>query len=144
MLSFSRCIDLLKASQYANLGAAIRYWWIADQSAFQDWYFRPARNYFNFENIKKSHWARNREYGRWGKTVTFSFFKKAVTVSEVWAGTLPCRIRICLKPVTGHRFWYYVLGFSSTMSLWYIPVMFFALFHRYFYCDSFTGEEKAY
>ena len=33
------------------------------------------RNYFNFGNIKKSHSARSREYGSYGKTVNFSFFK---------------------------------------------------------------------
>ena len=43
--------------------------------------------------------------GGWGKTVTFSFFKNAVTIAEVWAGALSCRRRTCLKPVTGRRFW---------------------------------------
>ena len=31
----------------------------------------------------------------------FSFFKNTVTISEAWARPLPCRRRICLKPVTG-------------------------------------------
>ena len=56
---------------------------MADPSAFQGWYFRLARNYFNFGNIKKLHGERSREYGRQGKTVTFSFFKNAVTIAEV-------------------------------------------------------------
>ena len=30
--------------------------------------------------------------------------KNAVTIAEARAGTLPCRRRICLKPVTGRRF----------------------------------------
>ena len=35
---------------------------MADPSACQDWYFRPARNAFNFGNKKKSHGARSGEY----------------------------------------------------------------------------------
>ena len=31
---------------------------MADPSACWDWYFRPARNAFNFGNKKKSHGAR--------------------------------------------------------------------------------------
>ena len=31
-------------------------------------------------------------------------------------------------------------GFSSTMSLWSFTVMFLTIFHRHFYCDSFTRE----
>ena len=72
---------------------------MADPSACRDWYFRPARNAFNFGNKKKSHGARSGEYagggggggggggraggGGGGKTVTFSFFKNAVTIAEV-------------------------------------------------------------
>ena len=56
---------------------------MVDLSACRDWYFRPARNDFNFGNKKKSHDARSGEYGGVGggggggrgKTVTFSFFK---------------------------------------------------------------------
>ena len=99
MQSFSRCIHFLKASRYADLGTVIRYWWMADPSACRDWYFRPARNAFNFGNKRKSHGARSGEYRGWGKTVTFSFFKNAVTIAEVWAGALSCRRRTCLKPV---------------------------------------------
>ena len=36
---------------------------MADPSACLDWYFRPARNDFNFRNKKKSHGARSGEYG---------------------------------------------------------------------------------
>ena len=36
---------------------------MADPSACRDWYFRPARNAFNFRNKKKSHGARSGEYG---------------------------------------------------------------------------------
>ena len=32
----------------------------------RDWYFRPARNAFNFGNKKKSHGARSGEYGAGG------------------------------------------------------------------------------
>ena len=69
---------------------------MADPSACRDWYFCPARNAFNFGNKKKSHGARSGEYGGGGgggggyagrggcgKTVTFSFFKNAVTIAEV-------------------------------------------------------------
>ena len=67
---------------------------MSDPSACRDWYFRPARNAFNFGNKRKSHGARSGEYGGggggWrgggggrGKTVTFSFFKNAVTIAEV-------------------------------------------------------------
>ena len=59
---------------------------MADPSACRDWYFRPARNAFNFGNKKKSHGARSGEFGAGGgggKTVTFSFFKNAVTIAEV-------------------------------------------------------------
>ena len=105
MQSFSRCIHFLKVSRYADLGTVIRYCWMADPSACRDWYFRPARNAFNFGNKKKSHGAWSGEYGGWGKTVTFSVFKNAVTIAEVWAGALSCRRRTCLKPVAGRRFW---------------------------------------
>ena len=54
---------------------------------------------------KKSHGTRSGEYEVWGKTVTFSFFKNAVTIAEVWAGALSCRRRTCSKPVAGRRFW---------------------------------------
>ena len=74
MQSFSRCIYFLEASLYADLCTVLKYWWMTDPSACQDWYFRPARNYFNFGNIKKSHGARSREYK--GKTITFAFFNK--------------------------------------------------------------------
>ena len=94
------------------------------------------------ETLQKSHWARSREYGRWGKTVTLSFFKNAATISDAWTGTLPCRRRICLKPVTGHLFWEYFFCFSSTMSLWYFRVKFFYLFRKNFYCNSFTRAEN--
>ena len=57
---------------------------MADPSACRNWYFRPARNDFNFGNKKKSHGARSREYRGGGVgTVTFSFFKNAVTIAEV-------------------------------------------------------------
>ena len=36
---------------------------MADPSACRDWYFRPARNAFNFGNKKKSHGAKSGEYG---------------------------------------------------------------------------------
>ena len=36
---------------------------MADPSACRDWYFRSARNAFNFGNKKKSHGARSGEYG---------------------------------------------------------------------------------
>ena len=55
---------------------------MADPSACRDWYFRPARNAFNFGNKKKSHGYGNGGGGG-GKTVTFSFFKNAVTIAEV-------------------------------------------------------------
>ena len=83
----------------------IKYWWMADPSACRDWYFCPARNAFNSGNKKKSHGARSGEYRGWDKTVSFSFFKNAVTIAEVWAGALSCRRRTCLKPVAGRRFW---------------------------------------
>ena len=60
---------------------------MADPSACRDWYFRPARNAFNFGNKKKSHGAKSGEYGGGGggggKTVTFSFFKNTITIAEV-------------------------------------------------------------
>ena len=117
---------------------------MTDPSACQDWHFRPARNYFNFGSIKKSHGARSMEHGRWGKKVTFSFFKNAVTIVEVWAGTLSCRIWICLKPMTGRRFWKkkYFFQFLQYHVLVVLSSDAFALFHRHFYCDSFTREEK--
>ena len=66
---------------------------MADPSACRDWYFRPARNAFNFGNKKKSHGAKSGEYrGRgggvagWGggaKQLLFSFFKNAITIAKV-------------------------------------------------------------
>ena len=52
-------------------GHSIRYWWMADPSACRDWYFRPARNAFNFGNKKKSHGARSGEYGGEAKQLLF-------------------------------------------------------------------------
>ena len=48
-------------------------------------HFRPARNDFNFGNKRKSHGARFGEHGGGGggKTITFSFFKNALTIAEV-------------------------------------------------------------
>ena len=67
--------------------------------------FPPSKECFQFRKQKESHWKRSGEYGGWGKTVTFSFFKNVVTIAEVWAGALSCRRRTCLKPVAGRRFW---------------------------------------
>ena len=112
MQSFSRCIHFLKASQYADLGTVIRYWWMADPSACRDWYFHPARNDFNFGNKKKSHGARSGGGGGgcWGKTVTFSFFKNAITIAEVRAGALSCRRQTCFK--TSSRAWFLIIVFQ--------------------------------
>ena len=44
---------------------------MADPSACRDWYFRPARNAFNFGNKKKSHGARSGEYGGEAKQLLF-------------------------------------------------------------------------
>ena len=67
--------------------------------------FPPSKECFQFRKKKKSHGARSGEYGGWGKTVTFSFFKNVITIAEVWAGALSCRRRTCLKPVAGRHFW---------------------------------------
>ena len=81
--------------------------------------FPPSKECFQFQNQKEITWGmvwgiqgvRQNSYffflqkRRWGKTVTFSFFKNAVTIAEVWAGALSCRRRTCLKPVPGRRFW---------------------------------------
>ena len=142
MQSFSRCIHFLKASRYADLGTVIRYWWMADPSACRDWYFHPARNAFNFGNKKISHGARSGEYGGRGKTVTFSFFKNAVTIAEVWAGALSFRWWTCLKPVAGRRFWYFFFQFLQYYVFVVLSGDAFALFHWHFYCDSFTREEN--
>ena len=57
---------------------------MADPSACRDWYFRPARNDFNFGNKRKSH-GQGQGFtggggggggGEGGKTVTFSFSKR--------------------------------------------------------------------
>ena len=39
---------------------------MADPSACRDWYFRPARNDFNFGNKTKSYGARSGDYGGGG------------------------------------------------------------------------------
>ena len=78
---------------------------MADPSACRDWYFRPARNAFNFGNKKKSHGARSGEYGGVRQNSYFFFLQKnAVTIAEVRAGALSRRRRTCLKPVAGRRF----------------------------------------
>ena len=76
MQSFSRCIHFLKASRYADLGTVIRYWWMTDPSACRDWYFRPAKNAFNFRNKKKSHGARSGEYRGVRQNSYFFFLQK--------------------------------------------------------------------
>ena len=44
---------------------------MADPSACRDWYFRPARNAFNFGNKKKSHGARSGNTGGEEKQLLF-------------------------------------------------------------------------
>ena len=62
---------------------------MADPSAYRDWYFRPARNDFNFGNKNISHGARSGEYGGEAKQLLFFLQKKkkqknnAVTIAEV-------------------------------------------------------------
>ena len=62
---------------------------MADPSVCRDWYFRPARNAFNFGNKKEITWGKvwgmggGGGGGGRGKTVTFSFFKNTVTIAEV-------------------------------------------------------------
>ena len=64
--------------------------------------FPPSKECFQFwKKKKKSHGARSGEYGGWGKTVTFSFFKNAVTIAEVWAGALSCRRQTCFNQWPG-------------------------------------------
>ena len=67
--------------------------------------FPPSKECFQFRKQKEITWGKVWGIQGWGKTVTFSFFKNAVTIAEVWAGALSCRRRTCLKPVTGRRFW---------------------------------------
>ena len=40
---------------------------MTEPSPCRDWYFRPARNDFNFGNKKKSHGASSGEYGVGGE-----------------------------------------------------------------------------
>ena len=66
--------------------------------------FPPSKECFQFRKQKEITWGKV-----WGirgvrQNVTFSFFKNAVTIAEVWAGALSCRRRTCLKPVAGRRF----------------------------------------
>ena len=57
---------------------------MADPSACRDWYFRPAKNAFNFGNKKKSHGATSGEYGGGeAKQLLFLSSKNAVTIAEV-------------------------------------------------------------
>ena len=73
--------------------------------------FPPSKECFQFQKQKEITWGKvwgirgGGGGGGWGKTVTFSFFKNAVTIAEVWAWALSCNRRTCLKPVAGHRFW---------------------------------------
>ena len=67
--------------------------------------FPPSKECFQFRKQKEITWGKVWGIRGWGKTVTFSFFKNAVTIAEVWAGELSCRRRTCLKPVAGRRFW---------------------------------------
>ena len=56
---------------------------MADPSACRDWYFRPARNAFNF-GTKKNHMGQGLgNTGAEAKQLLFSFFKSAVTIAEV-------------------------------------------------------------
>ena len=60
-------------------GVTVRWfghWWMADPSACRDWYFRPARNAFNFRNKKKSHGARSGEYRGVRQNSYFFFLQK--------------------------------------------------------------------
>ena len=67
--------------------------------------FPTSKELFQFRKHKKNHIGQDLgTTGGEAKTVTFSFFQNAVSISEARAGTLPCRRRICLKSVTGRRF----------------------------------------
>ena len=67
--------------------------------------FPPSKECFQFRKQKEITWGKVWGIRGWGKTVTFSFFKNAVTIAEVWAGALSCRRRTYLKPVAWRRFW---------------------------------------
>ena len=67
--------------------------------------FPPSKECFQFRKQKEITWGKVWGIRGWGKTVTFSFFKNAITIAEVWAGALSCRRRTCLKLVAGRRFW---------------------------------------
>ena len=70
---------------------------MADPSACRDWYFRPARNAFNFGKKKRNHMGQCLGGGggveggggrRWVRQNSYFFFLR----------------RTCLKPVAGRRF----------------------------------------
>ena len=90
--------------------------------------FPPSKECFQFRKQKEITWGKVWGIRGWGKTVTFSFFKNAVTIAEVWAGAMSCRRRACFQ------FLQYCVFVVLSGDV-------FALFHWHFYCDSFTREE---
>ena len=115
---------------------------MADPSACRDWYFRPARNAFNFGNKKKSHGARSGEYwGRGGQNSYFFFLQKRRNYCGGMSWGIVMKKTDMFK--TSGRALFLIILFQFLQ--YYVFVVLsgdaFALFHWHFYCDSFSREE---
>ena len=69
--------------------------------------------------------------------------KKNITMADVWAGALSCRIWTCFKCVTVFFFFF----FFQFLQYHIFAVFFshnFAHFHWQMYCNAFTRETTAY
>ena len=111
---------------------------MAEPSACRDWYFRPARNNFNFGNKKKITWSRSGEYGGEAKQLLFLPSKTPQPLrryEQEKTDKFKTSGRASFLIILFKFFQYYVFLVLSCDA--------FALFHRHFSCDSFTREEDS-
>ena len=114
---------------------------MADPNACRDWYFRPARNAFNFGNKKKSHGARSGEYGGVRQNTYFFFLQKRRNYCRGMSWGIVMYKTDMFKTSGKASFLIILFQFLQYYVFVVLSGDAFALFHWHFYCDSFTREE---